>query len=169
MKVMYRIMYRVALMACIGGAALSFADTPATITQSTHLFKKPDAKSSILAQLEKSQKVSVSTREGGWYQVIAEGNVGWIRMFFLRFTPQNNNMSRSGIGALLSSTRKPHSEVALTTGVRGISEKLLKNAKPDFDSVNAMAQFASDIKSAKRFAADEKLRSRKVKYLERKE
>lgn len=169
MKMMYRIMCRFAMMACIGGAILSFADTPATITQATDLLKKPNAKSNIVTRLEMSQQVSVTTREGGWYQVMTEDKVGWVRMFFLRFTPQSNNVSRSGIGAILSSARKPHSEVALTTGVRGISEKLLKNAKPNFDSVTAMAKFVSDVNSTKRFAVEGKLRSRKVKYIERKE
>ncbi len=169
MKFFKILMQRLASIVPLCLIGLVLADTPATITQPTDLLKKPQANSAVVTKLKKSQSVSVTTREGGWYQVMVEGNVGWIKMFFLRFNPESRSESRSGVGALLSSTRKPHSEVALTTGVRGINEKMLKNAKPDFVGLNTMSQFRSDANSVKRFAQEGKLKSRKVKYIERKE
>ena len=146
---------------------LSYAESTATIVRDTAMLAEADAKAEVVANLKKSTQVAVSAREGGWYQVNAMEKTGWVRMFLLRFDPIDDLEERSGLGALLASTNKPHSNVTLTTGVRGITEKGIKNAKPNFVMLGEMSNFHVDKKQATSFAKAEKLKTRKVKYVKK--
>lgn len=141
----------------------------AKVTQDTNLHQKPSAQSTVTARLKTSQKVSVFSRQGGWYRVSSEKARGWIRLFYLRFDSRRPDDGRFGVGALLKSVNKPVGEITLTTGVRGITEKQLRDAKPDFDALATLSMNGSDASEARAFAKTQGLKSKKVRYAKRKE
>lgn len=141
----------------------------AKVTRDANLHQKPSAQSTVTTRLMSSQNVSVIARQGGWYRVSADKARGWVRLFYLRFDTQRSSDGRSGVGALLSSTNKPQGEVTLTTGVRGITEKQLRNAQPAFEALAKLYMNASNAKAARRFAATQRLKAKKVRYAKRKE
>ena len=150
----------------IGGITTSvFAASTATVVRDTELKTEAKAKSRAVVTLKKATQVEVKARQGGWYHVEAQEKVGWVKMFLLRFNPTENTQGQSGLGALLASTNKPHSNVTMTTGVRGITQKGIKNAKPNFVMLGEMSTNRSNKKQASNFAKAEKLESRKAKYV----
>ncbi|WP_144391414.1 SH3 domain-containing protein [Pleionea sediminis] len=163
-----RLLQLLVILAFLLSSAVS-ATSLGQVTKDTQLFEKPTAKSKKLKRLKADQKVSVKRRKGGWYEVSINELEGWMRMFYLRFSPQNPGESRLGVGALLGSTNKPHSDITLTTGVRGITEKQLKNSKPAFSVLSELSLNASNAKEAEKFAQREKLKVKKVKYAKVKE
>lgn len=142
----------------------SAVNEQAQVIKDTYLFSEPNLASRTNTPLKKEQTVAIIQRMGGWYQIKLSQKTGWVKMFLLRFNAAPVRESKSGFSSLVSSTRKPHSDLTLTTGVRGINEKDLKSSKPDFDALKQLYLLQASANSSKTFAKDAGLKAKKVAY-----
>lgn len=125
-----------------------------TTTRSAELRATPNADGKLLATLPAGARVDVVKRIGGWYEVkTASGTAGWVRMWLLRFTGTATNV------ATLQSGRSSSTYTTATTGVRGLSEEELKNAKPDPAALQTVENLAVAPADARGFAQKASLKA----------
>lgn len=150
------------ILALLSGAA--FAESGYTV-RIIELKQEPYSDAKTTQMLPEKTKVEVLKRENGWMQVkTASGVSGWIRMLSLRMTSSAKS-NESGIGSLFSLARTGSTGSTVTTGVRGLSEGQLKNAKPNPAELARMRQFSASRADAERYAASEQLAPNRVEYL----
>ncbi len=142
-----------ALLALLGALAANAATQVGTLTGPAELRSTPFADGKTLKTLPKGTSVEVIKRVGGWYQVKATGTEGWVRMWLLRFSTQvtGKDAAKQNV-AVLQSGRGSSTYTTATTGVRGLSEEELQNAKPNPAAVKALEQFAVTPEDAQKFA-----------------
>ena len=143
------------------------AGESATTVRATEMKAKPFTDAETVANLEQGSKVEVLARKASWMQVKADDSSGWVKMLSLRFSGGDKNKSGdSGLGALFNVASKGGSGGTVTTGVRGLSEENLKNAKANPKALETMQGFAADKKAAKQFAKSGGLREQDVDYVD---
>jgi hypothetical protein len=158
------------LVALLALASSAWAQDQAFTNRATELKEKGDAQSKTVASLAENTAVKVLGRGGGYTQVEANGQRGWVRAFHLRF-PATIEKGESG-GGLASFTsifgggREQKQATIGTTGIRGLSPEDLKNAAPDAAALAKAQSYRSDKPAAERFARDGKLADVKVDYQE---
>src|SRR5262245_4515012 len=113
------------LLAALALPALAATSQTATVTRTAELRATPTLDGALVTSLPADAKVDVLKRVGGWYRVKAGDSEGWVRMWLLRLS------APAGGVAVLSSGRSTSTYTTATTGVRGLSEEELKNAKPN--------------------------------------
>jgi uncharacterized protein YgiM (DUF1202 family) len=151
-----------AVIALLGAFALpAYAAQFGTMTRPGDLKSTPLSDAKTLQALTTGTRLEVLKRNGGWYEVkTATGAKGWVRMWLLRFSAET-----TGAGALkqnvavLQSGRSTSTYTTATTGVRGLSEEDLKNAKPNPQAVAALEQLAVTQDDARGFARKGKLKA----------
>jgi hypothetical protein len=147
---------RKAFLALLLALALPAAATVGngTTTRQAELRSTPFADGKTLQTLPANAKVDVLKRVGGWYQVkTAEGTEGWVRMWLLRFSsPPGGAAAFKQNVAVLGSGRAGSTYTTATTGVRGLSEEDLQNAKPNPAAVLALDPLAVTPDDARGFA-----------------
>jgi hypothetical protein len=144
------------------------ADATAEIVKPTQLKKQPKNSAKSIADLKAEQSVTVTKRQGGWYQLDANESLsGWVRMLAVRFKKAPYRPGKSGLGATLSSIRSGHSGITATTGVRGLNSESIINAKADFKQLDKMIALAIKPTSAKKYARKGGLKSNKIAYWEK--
>lgn len=148
-----------ALLLC---SALAFADS-GSIARNTDLKDKPFLDATTTAKLSAGSTVSMLKREGAWMQVkTSDGKTGWVKLLNIRSgsTTQSNNFS--GIGSLAKVAKTGSSGNTVTTGVKGLSEEGIKNAKPDPKELAKLEQLGISKAEAQRYATQEHLKAQKV-------
>lgn len=156
-----RYLYCVLIIWC--GSVLA---EPAITTRSTELKAQPASDAATLATLPEKEKIETIKRQGAWVQVkSADGKTGWLRMLSLRLGNNESQKTTSGLGSLLGFGRNNTTGGTVTTGVRGLSEEDLENAKPNPAELEKMEKFSVNKAQAKRFAASAKLQSQDLEYL----
>jgi hypothetical protein len=150
---------------------VSHAESALTI-RATDLQAQAQSDAATLATLPENTKVDVLRRVGAWDEVkTAAGQTGWVRMLNLRFDVNNTSKPNGAAGSLnalsgLLSTGRTSNTATVTTGVRGLTEEDLKNAKANPAELEKMQRFAADKATAERFAQRTKLAATKVEYLQ---
>lgn len=125
----------------------------------------PDGK--VVTSLPENTAVKVLARGGAWTRVDANGQVGWVNVFSLRFPATVATSSSSGGGSVLGgltglfggNRQADRPATIATTGIRGLSPDDLKNASPDNAALAKMHGYRSDKPTAERFAREGKLAS----------
>ena len=142
------------------------AGESATTVRFTEMKAKPFTDAETVANLEQGSKVEVLARKASWMQVKADDNNGWVKMLSLRFSNTDKNKSGdSGLGALFNVASKGGSGGTVTTGVRGLSEEKLKNAKANPKALEAMQGYAVNKNEAQKFAKSGSLRTQDMDYV----
>ena len=140
------------------------ADVAYTI-RATELKARPYSDAVTLARLPQRTRVVVVGRRSSWMQVQAEGSNGWVKMLSLKFNSAESKSSDSGLATLFNVASSGGSGRSVTTGVRGLSEQDLKDAKPNPKALQAMEDFAVDGSEAQKFARSGKLSSQNIRYI----
>ena len=150
----------------------AFAQEQATTNRATDLRERPAMDARSLAALPVDAPVSVVSRQGGWTQVQAGTQRGWVRAFHLRFqSTVETSSSGSGVGSSITSifgfgSRKgPETSKVATLGIRGLTPEDFKNASPDPAALRKMQSWRADKASAERFAREGKLDPAAVAYV----
>jgi SH3 domain-containing protein len=151
----------------------SWAQEQAFTNRSTELKDRGAAEAQTLGTLPENTAVKVLARGGGWTQIEAGAQKGWVRVFHLRFpaTVEGSSASSgnplSGISSALGFGRKTSQQTTIaTTGVRGLSPEDVKNASPDTAAFAKLQSYRADKATAERFARDAKLAAVSVDYLD---
>jgi uncharacterized protein YgiM (DUF1202 family) len=156
----------VTLLLC--GLSLAVQADPAQVIRATELKDKPFSDALTLLPLAEQARVEVLAREGGWYQVQAEGKRGWVRMTALRLGDGSAKSGDSGVGSalqFLSTGRSGSSGVTVATGVRGLDAADITNAVPNPRAVDSLDKLAIAPDDARRYAAQENLQAQSIAYL----
>lgn len=158
------------LAACLWLAGAAFAQEQASTNRATELRDRPASDARTLAPLEAGSPVTVLSRQGGWTQVEAATQRGWVRAFHLRFTSTVEAPASSGspLGGLTSvfgfgSRQAPQTRTA-TLGIRGLTPEDFKSASPDPEALRKLQSYRADRASAERFAREAKLSPVAVAY-----
>jgi hypothetical protein len=160
----WRILLAVFLLAA---ASLASAQEQAFTNRATELKDRNTADAKTLATLPENTEVKVVARGGAWTRIDANGQVGWVRVFALRFPATVETTSTSaggsalgGLTSLFGGGRQTEKKATIaTTGIRGLSPEDLKNASPDDAALARMKGYRTDKPGAERFARDGKLAS----------
>jgi uncharacterized protein YgiM (DUF1202 family) len=153
------------LCALFGFALTVHAADYANTIRETELKTGPYTDAKTLASLPANSKVEVVKRQSAWTQVKAGTAKGWVRMLSLRFQSGTSARRDSGLGALFNVAKTGKSGSTVTTGVRGLSEEQLKNARPNPEELEVAKDYAAGKSEAKKFAAAGKLKAQGVEYV----
>jgi hypothetical protein len=148
---------------------VALAQEQAFTNRSTELKDKGAADARTVATLPENTAVKVVGRSGGWTQVDAGAQKGWVRAFHLRFPSTVQAAESSGGGGFslggLFQKSSPRQATVATTGIRGLSEEDFKNATPDTAALARMQSYRVDKAAAERFAREARLASVSINYL----
>ena len=98
----------------------AFAQEQATTNRATDLRERPAMDARSLAALPVDAPVSVVSRQGGWTQVQAGTQRGWVRAFPLRFqSTVETSSSGSGVGSSVAATGAGEAAAVGTSVVAG--------------------------------------------------
>lgn len=148
-------------------AAAAQAGEIAYTVRATELKAKPYTDAATLLNLAEHGKVEIVARQASWMQVKANGTTGWVKMLSLRLGAGDatNKSGDSGLGALFNVAATGKSGSTVTTGVRGLSEEKLKNARPNPQALKTMQGYAVSGQDASGFARVGNLKSQQMDYL----
>ena len=152
------------MLALMPTAAVA-AESALTV-RATELKKEPYADAQTLAILPDQARVEILRRQGGWTQIRTQGAAaqGWVRMLSLRLGDGTARKGDSGIGSLLGVARSGSSGT-VATGVRGLSEEDLKNARPNPEELQKMEKLAATPQDVRKFSGSASLGSHQLDYL----
>ncbi len=132
----------------------------------TELKKSPFLDAATTARLPAKTALEILKRQGAWMQVkTADGKNGWVRMLNVRLGSGGGTASAGLGGTLAGLGRALNGEGTATTGIRGLSEEDLQNAKPNPEEVKRMDKYDVTAAEAKRFATAGGLKPQSVEYL----
>ncbi|MDO8281587.1 MAG: SH3 domain-containing protein [Thermodesulfovibrionia bacterium] len=122
-----------------------------------------DAKT--VGSLASGSKVTIVKRDGGW-MLISAPKKGWVRMLSIRLGSGTSASGTKTSSVLaLASGRAGTGNVVSSTGIRGLNEEDLKNAKFNAKELELAESFIVNKKDAEQFAAKAQLKARSVAYL----
>ena len=151
----FLVLVTLAWLSLSGDAA---AQEQATTNRATELKERPAAESRTLAPVAAETPVKLVSRQGGWTQVEAGGQRGWVRAFHLRFqsTVESSGSGGSAITSIFGfgSREAPKTSKVATLGIRGLTPDDFKNAAPNPAELRKMQSYRSDKASAERFAKE---------------
>ncbi|MEO8165221.1 MAG: SH3 domain-containing protein, partial [Betaproteobacteria bacterium] len=99
-----------------------------------------------------------------WYQVKAASAQGWVRMLSVRRGQAGKSNTAKDVAGLATG-RAGTGQIVSTTGVRGLSEEELKQAKYDAAELQQAEAFAVSKADAGMFAQKAQLAARPFNYL----
>ncbi len=155
----------IAVFLALGLIASAAAEEAITL-RSTEMKAKPYSDAKVLLTLPERSKVQVLKRRASWTQVQSGKTTGWVKMLSLQLV--RGTMQRradNGLRSLFNVAQTGRGGSSVTTGVRGLSEEDLKNAKPNPQALEDAREYAASKEDAKRFAAEGKLKAQQVGYL----
>jgi len=148
------------LAALLSLAASAWAQEQAFTNRSTELKDKGAAEGRTLATLPADTAVKVVARAGGWTQVQANNQTGFVRAFHLRFPVKVEQGSGGGLSSITNifggGNRSTQATIG-TTGIRGLTPEQLKNSSPDAAALAKAQSYRADKPSAERFAREGRL------------
>lgn len=122
-----------------------------------------DAKT--VGSLAPGDPVEILRKRAGWFEVKSVKGGGWVRMLSIRRGEARRGDGNAAGLLGLASGRAGTGRVVATTGIRGLSEDELKEAKYDEAEVRRVESYATSKAEAQRFASSGKLVARKTMYL----
>ena len=165
---MKRLLLSLILCTLFSHTALAEGQQTATVLRQTSLLDAPYSDANILSRISAKQQVTIIKRKGGWYQVKANRQTGWLRMSHIRFgDARQARASGQGLGEIFSfaSTGRSGADgVTVATGIRGLDAADVSNAKPNHQAVKKLNQFQSSPKQARTFAKNAQLKSQPLGY-----
>jgi hypothetical protein len=152
-------------------AVVAAVSSKAQTVQITAVNTAPYSDASQVARLPVNTALTLVERKGGWYRVrLGNGQQGWIPMTSIKLAegsqaPVQGGWNTGALSGLFQSGRASTTDATATTGVRGLNEGTIKNAKPDPQAVQGLAKYAATPAAARTYAAQLKLKSEQVAYL----
>lgn len=142
-----------------------FAAESGTALKGEDIKAGPFRDAKTVATLATGDKVDILKKDGGWLQIKSTKGKGWVRMLSIRKGDARKG-SGDASGLLgLTSGRAGTGKVVATTGIRGLNEEELKQAKFSEEEVKRAESYASSKSAAAKFAAQGKLVARPFDYL----
>jgi hypothetical protein len=133
--------------ALVGALAFGIAAVPAAaergaVIRADELKAMPFIDAAASAKLPANQPVTIVGRKGGWIEVEANGQTGWLRMLNVRLQGASSPAPGQANVRAASLLRTNSSGKTVTTGIKGLGEEDLQNAAPNPAQVAKLADFA---------------------------
>ena len=141
--------------------------TPGTITRDTELKAEPFVDAKTLAKLVARSRVSIVDRRGGWLQVVSGNARGWVRLLHVTSgtaaagAPTAKELEAA---ARVATGRAGTGNIAVTTGIRGLTTEQLQGAKPNPAELQHLETYGIEPAQANAYAAQQKLERQQIPY-----
>lgn len=145
-------------------ASESLQRPKARLIQDTEVREKPQIRAAVLGSVDADTEIAVRDRVGGWYQIEAVPLAGWVQLLSVRFESSAYRPGRMGVSSLWKSVTKGHSDITVTTGVRGLGEKEIRQASINPEALRQLQTIAITPDTAREFARQAHLKPRSVDY-----
>jgi uncharacterized protein YgiM (DUF1202 family) len=149
----------------LGIYSVVFAAQTGTINKNVDLKSEPSLQANTVSKLSAGDNVTIIKRQGGWYQINADKNTGWIDMLTVRMTTSASKSNDNGLGNLVGLVTGSGTTTTVATGVRGIDEVDLQNAQPDTTALHRMESYHVSGANARQFAQQGGLTARTYTYI----
>jgi hypothetical protein len=159
MKYLFALILYASLLAPVYAVQVAYS------VRSTEIKSLPFSDAATVATLDEKAKVNILLRQGGWVKINSAKGNGWVRMLSLRSDSTAKKTVDSGLISLLNVGRSGSSGITTTTGIRGLSEEDLKNAKPNPEELEKLEKYAVNKAKAEKFAREAKLKTQQLDYL----
>lgn len=140
------------------------ATEPGSTLKGDEIKAEPFRDAKAVGTLKVGDPVQIVKREGAWLQ-ISSPKKGWVKMLSIRRGAAASGATLTGVAALASG-RAGTGKIVSTTGIRGLNEEELKNARFNEKEVKAVESYTVSKSEAEKFAAKGRLKARQVPYLE---
>ncbi|MEO6202047.1 MAG: SH3 domain-containing protein [Nitrospirales bacterium] len=145
------------------------ASDPGVAVRSCQVMSEPFKDAQEVTSLKEGDTVEILRRKGGWLQVSGRGKTGWVRMVYIRRGASGENVSAAteASGLLgLATGRAGSGNVVAATGVRGLNEEELKEAKFNEHELQTLKTYRTSKKQAQEFANQAGLTVQKVPFIQ---
>lgn len=116
--------------------------------------------------IERGEKLQILGKKGAWLNVKTAKAKGWVRLLSVKRGTAGSSAGAQVKGVLdLASGRAGTGKVVATTGVRGLNEEELKNAKYNEAEVQKLESYTLTQKQGEQFARSGGLKAVKFPYL----
>jgi hypothetical protein len=141
------------------------ADETGSAIKADEIKAEPFRDANTIGSLAAGDKVTIIKRDGGW-MMISEPKTGWVRMLSIRRGSGTSAPGTDVSGIVeLASGRAGTGKVVSSTGIRGLNEEDLKNAKFNEKELKLAESYIVKKNDAEQFAAKVRLKARRVAYL----
>jgi uncharacterized protein YgiM (DUF1202 family) len=150
------------LAAILLASGLAQAESGTALKNDT-LRKEPynDAKTS--GQLKRGDKVDIVRKQGAWLQVKSPKASGWVRLLSVKRAASTGNQAAGVLS--VASGRAGTGQVVATTGVRGLTEDELKQAKFSEPEIKLLESYSASVAEGAQYAKTGGLKPIKLGYL----
>ena len=157
----------VATLALAMSAFPAAAETGAVV-RAGDLKATPFIDAATSAKLSANQPVTILQRKGGWVQVEAGGQTGWVRMLNVRLAAGSSPAPNQANVHAASLLRTNSSGKTVTTGIKGLGEEDLQNAVPNPAQLAKLVGLAVPASEASSNASASGLVEHPLDYLDQK-
>ena len=139
---------------------------PASLVRPAELKQSPASDAPKVADLKENAAVDAGERSGGWIRVrTASGAEGWVKLLSLRYGgPGAAKQGDTGLTQAINVARTGSSGTQATTGVRGLDDEKIANARPNPGELKKMESYGATQEASAQFAAKGKLQAQTVAY-----
>ena len=161
---------RASVMLLVAGlmvAGLAHGAETGTALKADDIKAEPFRDAKTVGSLAKGDTVEILAKKSGWFQVKTRGKQGWVRMLSVRrgeAGKQDAGKEAEGIAGLATG-RAGTGQVVSATGVRGLSEADLKEAKFSEEQLKKAESSRVSAQAAQKFAQAGQLSARQIAFL----
>ena len=143
------------------------APIPGRALRQTELKAEPSVGARTLSTLAPNTPVTITNRQGGWLQVTSGDARGWVRLLHVSSQPLAGSINARAeleAAARVATGRAGRGNVAVTTGIRGLDEKELREAQPNTEELARMESYGAQPEAAQAHAKARGLERRQLPY-----
>ncbi|ESP62713.1 hypothetical protein SMITH_647 [Smithella sp. ME-1] len=143
---------------------LSLAAETGSALKADVIRKQPYSDAKKTGDIKRGEQLKILGKKGAWLNIKTAKFSGWVRLLSVkRGTSTGGNQIKGVLD--VASGRAGTGKVVATTGVRGLNEEELKNAKYNEAEVKKMESFTITSQQAQQFAKSGGLKAIKFNYL----
>jgi hypothetical protein len=128
------------------------------------LRKEPYSDALKIGNLARGETLQILDKKGAWLKVKTTKAMGWVRLLSVKKGTAASSNQIKGVWDVASG-RAGTGKVVATTGVRGLTEEDLKNARYNEAEIKKMERYTQTTQEGQQFAQKGGLRAIKFSYL----
>jgi hypothetical protein len=152
------------LLAALFLQGISFAAETGSALKADVLRFEPYSDAKKTGVLARGEKLQILGKKGGWLKVKTAQYSGWVRLLSVRRGAAGSGSSEVKGVLDVASGRAGTGKVLATTGVRGLNEENLKNAKYNEVEVKKLESYTQTSMQGQQFAKSGGLQAVKFAY-----
>jgi hypothetical protein len=152
------------LLAALFLPVVSLAAESGSALKADVLRAQPYSDAKKTADIKRGEKLQILGKKGAWLNVKTTKAGGWVRLLSVKRGAASSGSQVKGV-LDVASGRAGTGKVVATTGVRGLNEEELKNAKYSEVEVKKLESFTITSGQAQQFAKSGGLKAVKFNYL----